>query len=138
MRSVRRHVQQVRPTLKTEVFVRTESLVGALPRRIHALGGAGARDMVVLRNDDAGGNHDPSVHGRAPPLFRLQRRERCHGPLPALRELVRGKEYDDLGEEFEDKEHALFGEHGFENMIAEVAKLEQSLGIHDLALFTPR
>jgi hemerythrin-like domain-containing protein len=58
--------------------------------------------------------------------------------FPALRELVRGKEYDDLGEAFEDKEHKLFGEHGFENMVAEVAKLEQSLGIHDLAQFTPK
>jgi hemerythrin-like domain-containing protein len=58
--------------------------------------------------------------------------------FPAFRELVRGKEYADLGEAFEEKEHALFGEHGFENMVAEVAKLEQSLGIHDLALFTPR
>lgn len=58
--------------------------------------------------------------------------------FPAFRELVRGKEYDDLGEAFEDKEHALFGEHGFEDMVTEVAKLEQSLGIHDLALFTPR
>jgi hemerythrin-like domain-containing protein len=58
--------------------------------------------------------------------------------FPALRELVRGKEYADLGEVFEDKEHALFGEHGFESMVAEVAKLEQTLGIHDLTLFTPR
>jgi hemerythrin-like domain-containing protein len=57
--------------------------------------------------------------------------------FPAFRELVRGKEYDDLGEAFEDKEHQLFGERGFENMVAEVAKIEQSLGIHDLALFTP-
>jgi hemerythrin-like domain-containing protein len=58
--------------------------------------------------------------------------------FPAFREIVRGKEYDDLGEAFEDREHQLFGEHGFENMVAEVARLEQSLGIHDLSLFTPR
>jgi hemerythrin-like domain-containing protein len=58
--------------------------------------------------------------------------------FPAFRKLVRGKEYAALGEAFEDEEHALFGEHGFENMVAEVAKLEKSLGIHDLALFTPR
>jgi hypothetical protein len=48
------------------------------------------------------------------------------------------KEYAELGEAFEDREHALFGEHGFENVVAEVAKLEQAFGIHDLAAFTPR
>jgi hemerythrin-like domain-containing protein len=58
--------------------------------------------------------------------------------FPAFKELVRGKAYDELGEEFEVKEHALFGEHGFENMVAEVEKLEKSFGIYDLAQFTPR
>lgn len=36
------------------------------------------------------------------------------------------------------KEHALFGKEGFEGVVAEVAKLEQAFGIHDLASFTPR
>ena len=56
--------------------------------------------------------------------------------FPAFRELVRGKEYDELGEAFEDKEHALFGERGFENVVNEIAKLEAALGIADLARFT--
>jgi hemerythrin-like domain-containing protein len=58
--------------------------------------------------------------------------------FPELRALVGAKEYDALGETFEKKEHELFGAKGFEGVVAEVAQLEQALGIHDLAKFTPR
>jgi hemerythrin-like domain-containing protein len=58
--------------------------------------------------------------------------------FPAFRSLVSSQEYDALGEAFEDKEHALFGDDGFEKIVAEVAKLEQTLGIYDLAQFTPQ
>jgi hemerythrin-like domain-containing protein len=58
--------------------------------------------------------------------------------FPALHELVKGKEYDALGERFEDKEHEFFGEGGFEKMVEEVAGLERKLGIYELAQFTPR
>lgn len=58
--------------------------------------------------------------------------------FPAFRSLVGQKTYAELGEQFEEREHALFGEHGFENIVAEVATLEQALGLHDLAKFTPK
>jgi hemerythrin-like domain-containing protein len=57
--------------------------------------------------------------------------------FPALRSIVSANEYDTLGEEFEDKEHQLFGADGFEKIVSEVAGLEQKLGIYDLARFTP-
>jgi hemerythrin-like domain-containing protein len=56
--------------------------------------------------------------------------------FPALRQVVGGKGYRELGEQFEDKEHELFGEHGFEHTVTEVARLEAALGIADLAGFT--
>ena len=56
--------------------------------------------------------------------------------FPAFRGVVGRAGYRELGEQFEDKEHELFGEHGFENTIAEVARLEAALGIADLARFT--
>lgn len=56
--------------------------------------------------------------------------------FPAFRSLVSAHEYAALGEEFEDKEHALFGADGFEKTVAEVAALERMLGIDDLAGFT--
>jgi hemerythrin-like domain-containing protein len=58
--------------------------------------------------------------------------------FPAFRELVGEKEYAALGESFEDREHALFGEKGFESIVEEIGKIEQTLGIYDLATFTPR
>lgn len=57
--------------------------------------------------------------------------------FPELRSLVGAKEYEALGEAFEEKEQALFGPKGFERIVAEVAELERAIGIHDLAKFTP-
>ncbi|HEY3246039.1 MAG TPA: hemerythrin domain-containing protein [Phycisphaerae bacterium] len=58
--------------------------------------------------------------------------------FPALRRIITASEYDALGEDFEKKEHALFGEEGFEKMVAEVEKIERALGIFELSQFTPR
>jgi hemerythrin-like domain-containing protein len=57
--------------------------------------------------------------------------------FPALRTLVSEHEYDALGEDFERKEHQLFGSDGFEMMVDKVAGIEKQLGIYDLARFTP-
>jgi hemerythrin-like domain-containing protein len=58
--------------------------------------------------------------------------------FPAFRKLVSSNEYNALGEDFEKKEHALFGDHGFEAMVDRVAAIEKILGIFDLAQFTPK
>ena len=58
--------------------------------------------------------------------------------FPLLRGLVSAHEYDAMAEDFEKKEHQLFGEDGFEKMVNRVAQLEESIGIHDLSQFTPR
>jgi hemerythrin-like domain-containing protein len=58
--------------------------------------------------------------------------------FPALREIVSKQEFGALGEQFEKKEHQLFGEDGFEKMVERVAGLEKALGIYELAQFTPR
>jgi hemerythrin-like domain-containing protein len=58
--------------------------------------------------------------------------------FPKLKDVVSSSEYDAMAEEFERKEHELFGEDGFEKMAARVARLEQQMGIHDLNQFTPR
>jgi hemerythrin-like domain-containing protein len=57
--------------------------------------------------------------------------------FPALRSVVSPKEFKDLGEQFEDREHALFGKEGFEGIVAQVARIEETLGIADLNQFTP-
>jgi hemerythrin-like domain-containing protein len=58
--------------------------------------------------------------------------------FPAIRQVVTPKEYDALGEEFEEREHRLFGVEGFEGIVNRVAELEKALGIDDLARVTPR
>ena len=58
--------------------------------------------------------------------------------FPAFRKIVSGHEYDSLGEDFEKKEHELFGEDGFDVMVDKVAAIEKKLGIYDLAQFTPK
>ncbi len=58
--------------------------------------------------------------------------------FPNLRSLVSEHEYDAIAELFENKEHELFGDDGFEKMVDRVARLEQQIGIHDLGQFTPR
>ena len=58
--------------------------------------------------------------------------------FPALRRIVSANEYDALGDQFEDEEHRLFGEDGFEKMVDRVAGIEKRLGIYDLAQFTPK
>jgi hemerythrin-like domain-containing protein len=58
--------------------------------------------------------------------------------FPALRTVVSKHEFGALGEDFEKKEHQLFGEEGFEKMVDRVAAIEKALGIYDLAQFTPK
>ena len=57
--------------------------------------------------------------------------------FPAIRDVVSKHEFAALGEEFEKKEHQLFGDKGFEGMVERVAGIEKTLGLYDLAQFTP-
>ena len=58
--------------------------------------------------------------------------------FPAFRKIVSKHEYDSLGEEFENNEQKLFGKGGFEKMVDKVATIEKTLGIYELAQFTPK
>jgi len=57
--------------------------------------------------------------------------------FPRLRSIVSPHEFDAMAEDFERDERRKFGEDGFERYVAQVAALEQALGIHDLARMTP-
>lgn len=57
--------------------------------------------------------------------------------FPSIRKVVSENEYFDLGENFEQKEHELFGNNGFETIVEKVAGIEEQLGIYDLSEFTP-
>jgi hemerythrin-like domain-containing protein len=58
--------------------------------------------------------------------------------FPAFRGIVSANEFAALGEDFEKKEHDLFGDDGFEKVVDQVAEIEKKLGIYELAQFTPK
>ncbi len=57
--------------------------------------------------------------------------------FPALHRLVSAHEYGALGEDFEKKERELLRGESFESTLAAVEKLEKTLGLDELARFTP-
>jgi len=57
--------------------------------------------------------------------------------FPAIREIVSKHEFDSLGEDFEKREHELFGKGGFEMFVDRVSEIEKKLGIYDLSQYTP-
>lgn len=57
--------------------------------------------------------------------------------FPAFQKLFTPSEYDRLGDQFEEQEHKLLGSAGFEGTLSKVEQLEKTLGIYDLAQFTP-
>jgi hemerythrin-like domain-containing protein len=58
--------------------------------------------------------------------------------FPTLYEITSANEVKELGEQFEEQEHRLFGKNGFEENVEKVAAIEKRLGIYDLAKFTPK
>ncbi|BCO36950.1 hypothetical protein BMW24_011490 [Mycobacterium heckeshornense] len=57
--------------------------------------------------------------------------------FPALRDTMPAREFLELADTFEDEEHRRFGHAGFEGIVDHVADIEKSLGIYELAQFTP-
>lgn len=56
--------------------------------------------------------------------------------FPEFKKLISKEEYDRLGDVFEDKEHELFGEDGFEKNVKKIEEIEKKLKIYNLNEFT--
>lgn len=56
--------------------------------------------------------------------------------FPAFKASIGPKAYDELGDRFEDIEKREFGGDGFDIALAKVERIEQALGVADLATFT--
>lgn len=56
--------------------------------------------------------------------------------FPAWKKTMSSKELDEMGEKFEDIEHAQFGKDGFDDAVKQIGEVEGALGLSDLALFT--
>jgi hemerythrin-like domain-containing protein len=57
--------------------------------------------------------------------------------FPAWKDALSAHQLDEMGEKFEEIEHQQFGKDGFEDAVAQIAHIEQALGIADIARFTP-
>ena len=56
--------------------------------------------------------------------------------FPAWKQTLNSQQLDEMNEKFEDIEHEQFGEDGFEQALKQIAEVEQSLVLSDLAQFT--
>lgn len=56
--------------------------------------------------------------------------------FPAWKQTLNSEQLDEMNEKFEEIEHEQFGEDGFENALKQIAEIELSLGLSDLAQFT--
>lgn len=56
--------------------------------------------------------------------------------FPAWKQALSERQLHEMGDKFEDIERQMFGHDGFEDAVKQVAAIEQSLGLADLAKFT--
>lgn len=56
--------------------------------------------------------------------------------FPAWKEAIPGSEYRELTEEFEELEHRLFGQDGFDDAVQRIAASEEAFGLSNLAALT--
>ena len=57
--------------------------------------------------------------------------------FPGWKRALPEKRLEELADEFEEIEHRQFGKDGFEDAVATITRIEQQLGLADLAQFTP-
>jgi hemerythrin-like domain-containing protein len=56
--------------------------------------------------------------------------------FPAWKDALSERQLDEMGDKFEDIERAQFGKDGYEDAVAQIGRIEQALGLADLAQFT--
>ena len=56
--------------------------------------------------------------------------------FPAWKKTLTSKELDEMGDKFEDIEHAQFGGDGFDIALQQMTSIEEALGLADLSRFT--
>jgi hemerythrin-like domain-containing protein len=111
----------------------------AVLRRQHQVGRTLTEQVVALARGPLADSNRATL---ATVLRRFNHMYRPHAAredtvlFPALRALVGKNAYQELGEQFEDKETSMLGDHGFEKAVEEVSRLEQAFGLDDLAKLT--
>jgi hemerythrin-like domain-containing protein len=145
---VRRFVEGYHEKLEEDlVFPRLEKAgkLDELTRVLRGQHAAGRKLTEAILNGAKSGNTSSDAQRRAlvADVMSFRRMYAPHAAwedtelFPVYRAQFTEREFDKLGDRFEDQEHKLLGNGGFEGSLKEVGDLEKSLGIHDLATFTP-
>jgi len=145
---IRRFIEQYHEKLEEDhVFPRFEKanklvdLVATLRKQHQA--GRGLTETILKLGNAASIQTDANRQKLVESMRLFNRMYRPHEAredtvlFPAFRSVVKPKEFEALGEQFEDKEHELFGKEGFEGVVSQVAELEKAMGLYDLNQFTP-
>lgn len=94
----------------------------------------------ILASTSGGRIADPEPLARAMVAMALMYEEHTAREdtvlFPAWKDTLTGKQYDELSDRFEEIEHQMFGTDGFEMAVKQIAGIEQTLGLADLAQFT--
>jgi hemerythrin-like domain-containing protein len=99
-------------------------------------------DAIVRQMGQAGGTPDlPALTKNLNAFIRMYRPHAARESMvlfPEIVAVVKPDEYHEMADQFEEIEHQKFGKAGFEGVVQKVAEIEKSLGIYDLASFTPK
>ncbi len=113
----------------------------AVLRRQHDAGRRLTDAILQATSSPGAGANTPQLARGIEPFLRMYRPHAAREStvlFPQIRSIVSAGEYDTLGDTFEEIEHKKFGAEGFEGVVARVAEIEKTLGIYDLAQFTPK
>ena len=143
---IRNFIENYHEKLEEDFLFPRFEKAGQLPdlvkvlRQQHQVGRGLTSDIERLAT--AGLHSDADAHRMAQAMGEFRRMYRPHAAredtvlFPAVHQLVSAKEFDSLGDQFEDKERELFGKNGFESMVGRVAELEKQVGLYDMAQFS--
>jgi hemerythrin-like domain-containing protein len=146
--TIRRFIEQYHEKLEEDnVFPRFEGpgplaeLVKTL--RVQHAAGRAMTERIIARATASAFSDPAERKGLQDDVLAFIRMYRPHAAregsvlFPAFRELLPAKEFLDLGDRFEAKEHEVLGPEGFEGQVTRVAELERRLGINEMGRFTP-
>jgi len=86
----------------------------------------------------AGGNAEPLARAFETMVRMYQHHAAREDTIvfPAWKQNLTNKQLDELGDQFEEIEHKMFGKDGFDDAEEKISRIEETLGLADLAQFT--
>jgi len=93
---------------------------------------------VTSQSRIAGGNAEPLARAFESMVRMYQQHAAREDTIvfPAWKQNFTNKQLDELGDQFEEIEHKMFGKDGFDDAEQKISRIEETLGLADLAQFT--